>query len=305
MKDTIYYKQANLLLSILPLINRFPHFALKGGTAINFFVRNLPRLSVDIDLTYLLLHERETALADIMESLQALSVLISKRIPNVRITMKKAEREKRISALIINQKGITVKVEPNVVMRGTVFKPEKRTHCPSAQQLFERSVTSAMLSKADLYGGKICAALDRQHPRDFFDIYLLKQNEGFTEKIRKAFIVYLISHPRPMIELLDANPRDIKQVYEKEFRGMSIQNVGLNDLVKTQRELIRGLNSWLTDRERQFMLSVKKTEPDWNLSGIKGIEKLPAVQWKLLNLRKMSKAKHRAAIEKLQHYLES
>jgi hypothetical protein len=95
LKDTVYFKQANLLLSILPLINQYPQFALKGGTAINFFVRDLPRLSVDIDLTYLPLKDRDFALADITKNLQALSVLISKRIAGVRITERKIDGGKR------------------------------------------------------------------------------------------------------------------------------------------------------------------------------------------------------------------
>ena len=62
MRGTVFFKQAELLLRILPLIHKEEAFALKGGTAINFFVQDLPRLSVDIDLTYLPLHERDLAL---------------------------------------------------------------------------------------------------------------------------------------------------------------------------------------------------------------------------------------------------
>jgi hypothetical protein len=62
MEATLYHRQARLLLKILPLIERYPVFALKGGTAINFFIRDLPRLSVDIDLTYTPFDDRATAL---------------------------------------------------------------------------------------------------------------------------------------------------------------------------------------------------------------------------------------------------
>ena len=48
-----YVNQSRLLLQLLPLIKKYPHFALKGGTAINFFIRDFPRLSVDIDLSYI------------------------------------------------------------------------------------------------------------------------------------------------------------------------------------------------------------------------------------------------------------
>lgn len=79
-----------------------------------------------------------------------------------------------------------------------------------------------VLSLEDTYGGKICAALDRQHPRDLFDIKLLLENEGLTEKIKKAFIVYLISHDRPIVEVLNPGLQDIKQIFENEFAGMTL-----------------------------------------------------------------------------------
>ena len=60
MIDSVYFKQAELLLRILPLIDREAAFAMKGGTAINFFARDLPRISVDIDLVYLPVGERES-----------------------------------------------------------------------------------------------------------------------------------------------------------------------------------------------------------------------------------------------------
>ncbi len=62
-----------------------------------------------------------------------------------------------------------------------------------------------VLSFADLYGGKICAALDRQHPRDLFDIKLLSEARGLNEEVSQAFVIYLASHNRPMSELLSPN----------------------------------------------------------------------------------------------------
>ncbi len=59
------------------------------------------------------------------------------------------------------------------------------------------------------------AALDRQHPRDLFDVSALLANEGLTDALRTAFVVYLISHNRPAVELLAPGRLDI----EAEFRG--------------------------------------------------------------------------------------
>ncbi|MDI7865297.1 nucleotidyl transferase AbiEii/AbiGii toxin family protein [Rhizobiaceae bacterium n13] len=60
-----YMRQVNLLVRTLPLIARHEAFALKGGTAINLFYRNMPRLSIDIDLTYLPIEDRETTVKSI------------------------------------------------------------------------------------------------------------------------------------------------------------------------------------------------------------------------------------------------
>ncbi|TCQ91865.1 nucleotidyltransferase AbiEii toxin of type IV toxin-antitoxin system [Rahnella sp. JUb53] len=61
-RESIYYRQVQLLLQLLPFIAKHDCFALKGGTAINLFIRNFPRLSVDIDLVYLPVLDREESL---------------------------------------------------------------------------------------------------------------------------------------------------------------------------------------------------------------------------------------------------
>ena len=72
-RNSPYFKQAELLVRVLPNIARETCFALKGGTAINFFVRNLPRLSVDIDLVYLLIEDRTTSLTGIDSALNRIA----------------------------------------------------------------------------------------------------------------------------------------------------------------------------------------------------------------------------------------
>ena len=303
MNDNFYYSQARLLLNILPLINKFPDFALKGGTAINFFVRNLPRLSVDIDLTYVPIKERKQSLQDISQNLEKLSQEIADRIPDTSITLKRTSDTNTIRALIVNQKGITVKVEPNLVMRGSVFPIEKKQLCKAAEAKFKLAITTDTLALADLYGSKLCAALDRQHPRDLFDVHFLLKNEGITDEIRKAFIVYLISHPRPIVELLNPNPQKIADVYHQEFKGMMFEQASVSDLNHTQNFLIQNVKNMLTKEEKEFLISFKSLEPQWHLLGLNDVEQLPAVKWKLLNLEKMSKAKHQQAVEKLRKYL--
>lgn len=305
MKDTIFFKQAELLLRILPLVHKEEAFALKGGTAINFFVRELPRLSVDIDLTYLPVNERDFALDDISHGIMRISKEIERRIPGSRIVLKNIRGTKTLKGIVVNQEGATVKIEPNLVLRGSVYPPEIKTLSKKAQDLFDLSVHSRTLSMDELYAGKICAALDRQHPRDLFDVHFLFKDEGLTAKIRRAFIVYLISHPRPIIEILTPKPKDMVDTFEKEFKDMIDKDVTYYDLDKTRDKLVSMLRSELTTEERRFIVSVKEGHPRWELLALKGIENLPAVKWKLLNIRKMDPSKHQEAVLKLRGYLGS
>ena len=305
MKDTIYYKQANLLLRILPYVESEKIFALKGGTAINFFIRDLPRISVDIDLAYLPVNSRETALHEISRSIENISQKIKRMFPDCILSFKKIRKPAAIRTLIVSVDGVTIKIEPNLVIRGSIFKPVQMQLSHKAQDLFEMSLSSQTLSLPEIYGGKICAALDRQHPRDLFDVHLLMQNEGIDEEIRKAFLVYLISHPRPIVEVLNPTFLDIERIFENEFEGMTIVEVKLNELLETRKNLVSMIKNSLTEDEKQFLISVKMNAPEWELLDLKGVENLPAVKWKLFNIQNMDKTKHKQAVDKLGNYLES
>ena len=293
MKNTRYFRQAGLLLRLLPYV-REEEFALKGGTAINYFYRELPRLSIDIDLT-------ETSLEHISKALHRMSERI-KKWPGTRLNLKKSQRGSM--RLIVEKNGMFIKIEPNLVFRGTVFPPEEKSLVKTASQLFETDISFMCLSRADLYGSKICAALDRQHPRDLFDIKLLLENEGLTHETRQAFIIYLISHPRPIVELLNPNLQDLSLAFFSEFRGMTTSPVSLDELNHIRKKLVTMLKARLTPEERRFILSVKSGKPEWDLCVIKHAKNLPAVQWKLRNISQMERRKHKSAREKLQRFLE-
>lgn len=73
MKDSPYFKQVQLLLRVMPYIAMEKRFALKGGTAINLFVRNMPRLSIDIDLVWLPLEPRKQTLEKMSSALRVIN----------------------------------------------------------------------------------------------------------------------------------------------------------------------------------------------------------------------------------------
>lgn len=305
MKDSPYYKQAELLLKVLPYINQDKQLALKGGTAINFFIRDLPRLSVDIDLVYLPIEDREATLASITNKLRAIGDSVQTAIEGVQIIERRLNNTDNLSGIQVRTNDASIKVEPNIVIRGSVYEPVEMTLCSKAEEMFELSLKMQCLSLPDLYGGKVCAALDRQHPRDLFDVKLLLGNEGFTDEIRKAFLVYLVSHDRPIVELLDPKMNDIAAVFEQEFIGMTDEILELNELTDTFNKLKELIKSSLTKEEREFLLSFKRKDPNWDLLGLKGIDELPSVKWKLINLGRMSAERHKEAYDKLEKFLSS
>ena len=304
MRKGPYFGQALLMLRLIPHISSEECFALKGGTAINLFLRDMPRLSVDIDLAYLPVDdERDKALTNIGNALARIAVAIKRALPRAKIQEGRAHGSRRTSKLVVTNESTRIIIEPNEVMRGAVWAPAERELTKRAEEMFELSVTARTLSTADLYGGKICAALDRQHPRDLFDIKVLLQNEGITDEIRKAFVVYLACHDRPISELLNPAPKDLLKTYESEFAGMSGDNIGYVDLVAARDALVKTLLRDLTAAEKVFLVSIKEGQPKWDQLGLKGIEKLPAIQWKLMNIQKIKKDKHAESLSKLKEAL--
>jgi predicted nucleotidyltransferase component of viral defense system len=302
-----YLTQIELLLRVLPVINKQDCFALKGGTAINLFFRDMPRLSVDIDLTYLPIEPREQFLKNIDLALNTLAQNI-KDIGNNRYQVEEifTKEPRQLSKLIISNNTTKIIIEPNFVLRGAVFSCETRELCQRAQNEFLSYFRVKTLSFADLYGGKICATLARQHPRDLFDTKILLENEGLTDSVRQAFVIYLASNSRPIHELLNPKPnlQDIRKIYEEAFIGMTNEKVSYEQLVEVRCKLIELILKSLTENERKFLLSIKAGNPDWKLIPIAGIDQLPGLKWKSLNIEKMDTGKQKIALDKLKKVLE-
>jgi len=301
-RNSLYYRQVQLLMRVLPFVAKEECFALKGGTAINLFIRNLPRLSVDIDLSYQPLDSREKALIKIDEALGRIKAGIEKGLPEVRVHHQAGQDDSK--RMIVSTAQAQIKIELSPVLRGSVFPAELRTVCAEAEKEFGFAEI-LVVSFADLYAGKLCAALDRQHPRDLFDVGLLFENEGLTRDLVRTFIVYLISHNRPIAELLDPEKKGIKGLYENEFVKMTAKPVSLEKLEATREKLITDIRKSLTEDDKKFLLSFKAREPEWNLLGLDGVDQLPAVRWKLINLEKMGGERHEKALHKLEEILRT
>jgi len=295
-QNPTFSNQVQLLVNVLPSVATQPCFALKGGTALNLFVRDLPRLSVDIDLAYLPIADRESSLVDIDKALENITVEIIRTIPNVKVNASLVHGTDKRIKLLVSRNGVSIKVEVTPVLRGSVYESELRETAPRVQTEFGY-VQMQLLSFEDLYAGKICAALDRQHPRDLYDVKFLLENEGISEKLKDAFIVYLLGHPRPMSEVIKPRLKDI------EFKGMTIDEVSLESLLETRNEMITALHSALTEKDKKFLLAVKRGSADWNDFVLPAAQHLPAIQWKLHNLAKMQTDKRKLSADTLEEAL--
>ncbi|WP_028388654.1 nucleotidyl transferase AbiEii/AbiGii toxin family protein [Legionella fairfieldensis] len=300
-KQSPYYKQVLLLIRLIPIINQETCFALKGGTAINLFVCDFPRLSVDIDLAYLPLESRDVALTHVRKALAEIATNIN-QIPNlVAVLQDNKPDEMRIiveDRSLLN-KGTQVKIEVSPVARGTLFPPSDRDVVALVENEFGFA-SMKVVSLPDLYGSKLCAALDRQHPRDLFDIKILLEAQNIDRELFNGFITYLISHKRPISEIMNPRWKDITQVFHREFKGMTAEAVNLEDLTVIPEKMVRALKDNFTQQDYEFLISFKKGEPNWSLAPSEQIQYLPAVQWKLLNIRKMPKQKHLESIKLLE-----
>jgi len=287
-----YFKQVDMLVQMLPVVAKYDCFALKGGTAINLFVRDMPRLSVDVDLTYVPVNQRGEALAEIDDSFRSLKDDLTELLPGSHVTGSELAGTKTVYKLLTQLGNTQVKIEISPVMRGVVEEPIQLETSAQTQDVFGYA-SVPVVSFNDLYAGKLCAALNRQHPRDLFDVSMLLRNEGITVDMLSVFLVYLVCGNRPIVELLAPIEQSIDQAFFQEFQGMTTESVSMEELQKVRSLMVKQINEMLTDKHKQFLLTFKQGNPNWDLLNMPGIELLPAIQWQ----------KHKAALEKLEKVL--
>lgn len=293
--NPLYLDTARLLTQVAPMVFADGVFALKGGTAINLFIRDMPRLSVDLDLVFTD-HRmpREQALERIGGALRQAAARLSGRGMQTRIQGVAGAMETK---LMVRRGPIEVKVEVNFVMRGTVHPVRTASLVSRARDVLMADLDIPVVSLEDVYGGKLVAAMDRQHPRDLFDVMQLFAHEGITPGIRRAFVVYLACHNRPVHEVLFPAARGIALEYERTFQGMTADTVELAELLAVRERMMGELQSSLDPDERRFLLTLVANRPEWPLLGIDHAAELPGIRWKLNNLGQLQQANPRKFAE--------
>lgn len=296
--NDLYRRQVALLIRVMPLISRIKDFAVHGGTAINLFHRNLPRYSVDIDVTYIPLEDRNTSLEHINAHLLALKSAIERSVPGIRVIHKPD-----VWKLQCSKDGVTIKIEVNGTKRGIIGETEKKQLCDRAKTEFGMNCYANIVSWSQLYGGKIAAALSRQHPRDLFDCRGITPDD-FSE-VKNGFMLCLLGSDKPIIESLNPNPIDQHDTLDNQFEGMTDVPFSYEDYQISRLNLIEVVNQGLTDEDKEFLISFEEGDPDWRKCCAGNLSAYPSVRWKLQNIAKLKSknpSKFKEGIEKLSSY---
>lgn len=298
MKDR-YRKQVALLIRIMPSVYKIKEFAVHGGTAINLFHRNLLRYSVDIDVTYIPIEDRQQSLASINQKLFEVKKNIEKTIPGVVV-----KHKPDVWKLLCTLGDATVKIEVNATKRGIIGDVVELPLCEKARNEFSMGCKARTVSFSQLYGGKITAALSRQHPRDLFDCKYMEL-QSFDD-VKNGFMLCLLGSDKPIIESLQPHDIDQTEALENQFQGMTETPFGYEDYLESRTALLSLVNGGLTITDKEFLLSFEQGEPDWNKCCAGDLSQYPSVQWKLLNIGKLKESnpvKFEQGVNKLRRYL--
>lgn len=280
-----YQRAVQLLLRLVPAVFVSDAFGLKGGTAINLFMSPVSRLSVDLDLVFLPLGlPRDQALAAIGAELDAVRERATSAGLSVRAPRRIAGDD---TQLLVSDGQTEVKIEVNQIFRGSVLPPRMVDLHPAAQEMFATDVTARLLASPEVYAGKAVAALDRQHPRDLFDVWVRNQEAGYTSDDLDVFAVYLAGHNRPPHEILAGRDKPVADLYASALMGMTPGPIpSIEELEDTRRRLRRDVLARMSPQAREFLASFFALTPDWHALAFTDLELLPALQWKLQNLEK-------------------
>ncbi|MFT3821857.1 MAG: nucleotidyl transferase AbiEii/AbiGii toxin family protein [Rubrivivax sp.] len=303
--DSRYADRVQLLVDILPVLAREPRFALKGGTAINLFEHDLPRLSVDIDLAWLPVHDYAEDAALIADALEQLALALRARPMQLQVQvqvqaqMAVGEDARTVNRIVASRGRARVQIETTPVMRGAVHPVRNMVVRPQVEEAFGFA-SARVVSFADLYAGKLAAALSRQHPRDLFDVSLLLNDDRADTTLWRTFLVYLTCSPKPAWEMLAPRvPADFQATFDAHFNGMTAMPVSDADLLAARERLLTRVAIWLDAPSRAFLVSVESEQPDFSLIGLPHAAGLPGVKRKLHNLARRSAAKRKADREQL------
>ena len=294
-----FRERLQLLTDLLPVVANEPRFALKGGTAINLFEHDLPRLSVDVDLTWLPTADYATDRAAITAALDSIARALREPPLKLHVANSTSAGADGVTRLIAQRHRARVQIETTPVMRGVVHPVRTMQLRPRAQAEFGFAQMQ-VLSFEDLYAGKLAATLGRQHPRDLFDILGLLESGRLDSALWRTFLVYLTASPKPAWEMLvPGEPIDLDASFRSQFDGMTATPTSVAALRQARADLLARIPQLMDAQAQAFLLSVEREVPDFDLIGLPQAANLPGVKRKLQNLERRSPAKREADYRRL------
>ena len=294
IRPSVYAQKVELLLRLIPIVMEEEVFAIHGGTAINLFLKDLPRYSVDIDLTYIPLADRQTSLDDINLHLKTIADKAKKAFKGMHVVPNFSTCK-----LLCEYRGKQVKIEVNQTKRGIVGGAvQSLPLSEKSQEEFSLFCEANVVPLTQLYGGKIAAALSRQHPRDLFDV---KYMDIPLSKCREGLIFCLLGSDRPIHESFALRLIDQREAMDNQFAGMTDIPFTYKEFEDTRTKLINDVKSLMTDADKKFLISFESGQPEWNGYEFEYFKDYPSVQWKLLNLKKLAKQNPQKLREEMEY----
>lgn len=276
-----------------------PRVALKGGTALNLFVFDIPRLSVDIDINYVGAVDRATMTTErpkldtALEQVASRLGLAVKRAPGGH-----AGGKWRLSYTSALGRPAILEVDVNYMLRVPLWDPTPRE---SREFLGERARQILVLDNHELAAGKLAALLARGASRDLFDARQLLAEDTFdTDKLRLAFVVYgginRVDWRGVSIDAVATSVNDVK----RQLLPMLRQDIRpaapdverwTSDLIEETRALLSAVLP-MADHELEFLeqlnaqgeIEASLLTADADLQ--QRISMNPGLRWKALNVKK-------------------
>jgi predicted nucleotidyltransferase component of viral defense system len=280
-----------------------PRIALKGGTALNLFVFDVPRLSVDIDLDYVGTADRETMLADRPKVEQAIQAVCGRLgIQVKRVPSDHAGGKWRLSYTTVAGRSGTLELDMNFMLR-TPLWPHAAADSGRVGAFAATGIP--VLDAHELAAGKLAALFGRRASRDLFDVRELLRRGGLDRtKLRLGFVVYGGMNRRDWREVsfddVQADPDEVDRLLVPMLRGDLAPD---RDHIQTWTEQLvtdcKDLLSMvlpLEPHEREFLdrlndrgdIAAELLTDDARLQGV--IRAHPALLWKALNVKRYSGA---------------
>lgn len=295
IRDTI--EKVMRLADILVFINEDSitkgRLALKGGTAINLTVFDLPRLSVDIDLDFCGEYTRD----DMFIQRDLITSEIKKYMSSQGYALNPQSKERHsLDSFVYTYRNLggmndNIKIEINYSLRNHIFEPTARSIAIDKLELFGEVLC---LEPMELFAAKINALLSRAAVRDLYDVHNMIKKGLFSDKrdlFRKSIIAYTIISQKDVPESYDLTRIDTITLRKVKSDLIPViqkgEHVPLDEMKQTVKDYLTDLLN-LNDGERDFLMAFKNREfkPELLFNEQDIIDRLkshPMIKWKLRN----------------------